>query len=73
MSHFEIVASRLEPQSRLAEEYETRYYWRLRAENGEIVATGEHYTRSEDAERAIETMLAVASDAADEDYEQVGW
>lgn len=32
--------------------------WRLRAANGEIIATGEAYTRREDAERAIQTVKA---------------
>lgn len=32
------------------------YSWRLRASNGEIIATGEGHTRAEDAERAWETV-----------------
>lgn len=33
-----------------------RWYWRLRAANGEIVASGEGYRRREDAARAIEIV-----------------
>jgi uncharacterized protein YegP (UPF0339 family) len=32
--------------------------WRLKADNGEIVAVGEGYTREADAERGITDMLA---------------
>lgn len=31
--------------------------WRLVAKNGEIIATGEGYTRKEDANRGIETVI----------------
>lgn len=34
-----------------------QWRWRLRAGNGEIVATGESYTRKQDARRAIADLL----------------
>jgi uncharacterized protein YegP (UPF0339 family) len=32
------------------------FRWKLKAANGEIIATGEAYTRREDADRAIQTV-----------------
>jgi uncharacterized protein YegP (UPF0339 family) len=37
-----------------------KWAWRLRAENGEIIARGESYSRKIDAERAIEIVQASA-------------
>jgi uncharacterized protein YegP (UPF0339 family) len=33
-----------------------QWYWRLRAKNGEIIATGEGYTRKRDALHAIKLV-----------------
>lgn len=39
--------------------------WRLKAENGQIVAdSAESYTREADAERAVESTLKAAAQAA---------
>lgn len=42
-----------------------QWRWRLRAANGEIVATGESYTRREDAERgfhdAVKAMIGATA------------
>jgi uncharacterized protein YegP (UPF0339 family) len=37
--------------------------WRIKAANGEVVATGESHTRKEDAERALATVLELAHQA----------
>lgn len=37
----------------MAGELRTEYRWRLKADNGEIIASGEAHTRREDAERAF--------------------
>lgn len=34
-----------------------RWYWRLRAKNGEIIAQGEGYTNRMDCKRAIELIM----------------
>jgi uncharacterized protein YegP (UPF0339 family) len=39
------------------------FRWRLVAANGEKVASGEAYTRREDAERAVETIRELAATA----------
>lgn len=41
--------------------------WRMKAANGEIVATGEGFTRAEDAERSLSD--AVLDPIADGNYE----
>lgn len=38
--------------------FEREWRWRLKADNGEIIATGESHTRREDAERAFRTVVA---------------
>jgi len=35
-----------------------KWAWRLRADNGEIIASGESYSRRIDAERSIELVQA---------------
>lgn len=42
-----------------------QYRWRVRADNGEIVASGEAYTRPQDAERGFEDAARAFADAAD--------
>jgi len=44
-----------------------QYRWRLRANNGEIVAVGEAYTREEDAFRGAEDAKKTMGDTEVED------
>lgn len=40
--------------------------WRLQAANGEIIATGEGFTRATDAERAVHTLIDAILQIADQ-------
>lgn len=51
------------PNYEVFEDEAGEWRWRLRAANGEIVATSEGYTRAEDAERGAEDAKAAAGEA----------
>jgi len=51
MSKFEIYQSK------------SGYRWRLKARNGEIVATGEEYATKDGAKKGCEAVMRAASDA----------
>jgi uncharacterized protein YegP (UPF0339 family) len=40
------------------------YSWRLRAANGEIIASGEEYVTKEAARRAVERVIKLATQAS---------
>jgi uncharacterized protein YegP (UPF0339 family) len=52
-------------QFEVFQDQDQEWRWRLRASNGEILATSESYTREADAKRGIADMTAVVLRAAD--------
>lgn len=52
-----------EPRFEIYSDVEKEWRWRLVGKNGEIVATGEGYTRKEDAARGARTTRRLVKDA----------
>jgi uncharacterized protein YegP (UPF0339 family) len=54
------------PDARVYRNEETgQWYWRLQADNGEIIASGEGHTSKRDAKRAMMTALMAAAEVVE--------
>jgi uncharacterized protein YegP (UPF0339 family) len=62
-AHFEVYPTHFNPTP-YPEGNRNEWRWRLRSANGEIVASGEGFTRREDARRAIVTISQTVVDLA---------
>ena len=62
-AHFETYPQ----QTVLADQLPANYGWRLQDANGEIIATGEGYTRRQDAERGARNVMSTVLEIAASD------
>lgn len=70
MSKVEIYESDIAQQA--SSDGQDRFRWRVKASNGEIVASGEGYTRREDAVHGFQDAARAMDDAYTDFYETHG-